>query len=49
MGRRDPFGVGVWAPKQGPRDLSDLVGQGDSGLVPVHAIRWLLIHGALPA
>src|ERR1700733_8827624 len=34
---RDPFVEGVWAPQQGPRDSSDLVGQSDYGLVPVHA------------
>lgn len=37
MGRRDPFVEGVRAPKQGPRDSSDLVRRGDYGLVPVHA------------
>jgi hypothetical protein len=29
--------TGCVAPKQGPRDSSDLVRQGDYGLVPVHA------------
>ena len=33
----DPFVEGVWTPKQGPRDSSDLVGQGDYRLVAMHA------------
>ena len=37
MGRCYPFVEGVWTPEQGPRDSSDLIGQGDYGLVSVHA------------
>ena len=37
MGRCDPFVESLWAPEQDPRYSSDLVGQRDDGLVPVHA------------